>query len=120
MTKYDPEEDADVTKIQAAYSSEKEWVMDPKGFFTIRPFPKEKLIRVRYYNVVEGGYKKELLIEGKTAEEIIQTIVRDKLASSLQHVGYLGQELMKAEVAMELNLDFVQDSPLDYERQAEE
>ncbi len=117
---YNPEEDKDVKKIHASYSSEKEWVMDPKGFFTIRPFPKEQVIRVRYYNVVEGGYKKELLIEGKTAEEIIQTIIRNKWASSPQHIGYLGQELMKAEVAMKLNLDFIQDSPLDYERKAED
>ena len=119
MPKYDPEEDKGIPIEKASYDSNKEWVMDPKGFFTIMPFPKEQIIRVRYYVVADEGYKKQTIIEGKTAEEIVQTIVRNNWASSLQHVGYLGSELMKAETAMKLNLEFTQDDPLDYERKAE-
>jgi hypothetical protein len=119
MAKYDPKEDEGIPIEQASYDSNKEWKMDPKGFFTIMPFPEEKVIRVRYYIEKDGKYDKQLIIEGKTAEEIVQTIVRKELASSLQHVGYLGAELMKAETAMKLNLNFVQDDPLDYSKKDE-
>ena len=113
---YDKTEDKDVPIIKASYDSKKEWVLDPKGFFTIKPFPEEGIIRVRYYKVTPQGHKKVALIEGKTAEEIVQTIVREKLVSSLQHVAYLGSELQKAEVALKLKLEFTQDSPLDFSK----
>lgn len=113
---YDKTEDAGIKVIKASYDSKKEWVLDPKGFFTIKPFPEEGIIRVRYYQIEKTGHKKVVLIEGKTAEEIVQTIVREKLVSSLQHVAYLGSELQKAEVALKLNLEFVQDSPLDFSK----
>lgn len=113
---YDKSEDAGVPVIKASYDSAKEWVLDPKGFFTIKPFPEEGIIRVRYYQIEKTGHKKVCLIEGKTAEEIVQTIVREKLVSSLQHIAYLGSELQKAEVALKLKLEFVQDSPLDFSK----
>ena len=113
---YDKSEDAGVPVIKASYDSKKEWILDKKGFFTIKPFPEEGIIRVRYYKVTPQGHKKVSLIEGKTAEEIVQTIVREKLVSSLQHIAYLGSELQKAEVALKLNLEFVQDSPLDFSK----
>ncbi len=113
---YDPKEDAGIKVIKVSYDSAKDWKLDPKGFFTIKPFPEEGIIRVRYYKVEPEGHKKLALIEGKTAEEIVQTIVREKLVSSLQHAAYLGSELQKAEVALKLNLEFVQDSPLDFSK----
>ena len=113
---YDSKEDEGVPVIKASYDSAKEWKLDPKGFFTIKPFPEEGIIRVRYYKVEPKGHKKIALIEGKTAEEIVQTIVREGYVSSLQHVAYLGSELQKAEVAMKLNLEFVQDMPLDFSK----
>src|SRR6185295_11504692 len=42
-------EKLNVPVLQAHYDSRKEWAMDPKGFFTIMPFPEENLIRVRCY-----------------------------------------------------------------------
>lgn len=113
---YDPREDEGVPVIKASYDSAKEWKLDPKGFFTIKPFPEEGIIRVRYYKTEPKGHKKIAIIEGKTAEEIVQTIVREGWVSSLQHIAYLGSELQKAEVALKLNLEFVQDSPLDFSK----
>lgn len=113
---YDKSEDSGVKVIKASYDSAKEWKLDPKGFFTIKPFPEEEIIRVRYYQIEKTGHKKVSLIEGKTAEEIVQTIVREKLVSSLQHAAYLGSELQKAEVALKLKLEFTQDSPLDFSK----
>jgi hypothetical protein len=85
--------------------------MDEKGFFTIKPFPEEGIIRVRYYN---SKHQLTLVVEGKTAIEIYNTIVREKLVSRMDHAADLGAELMKAEIAMHLNIPYVQDSPLDF------
>ena len=96
--------------IKSHYDSRKEWVMDPMGFFTIKPFPKENIIRVRFYN---SEYQLAALIEGENAEDIFNTIVREKLLTSLAHAAYLGSELQKAEIALKLDIEYIQDDPLD-------
>ncbi len=106
----EPEKKILVRKIVASYDSRKEWAMDPLGFFTIKPFPDEGVIRVRYYN---AKHQLTAEIEGKTAEEIYNTICREKLVSSLLHAAYLGSELQKAEIAMKKRLNYVQDDALD-------
>lgn len=105
----EPGKEIEVKKIVANYESRKEWQMDPKGFFTIKPFPDEGVIRVRYYN---AKHQLAAEIEGKTAEEIYNTVCREKLVSSLPHSAYLGSELQKAELAMKKRLPYVQDEPL--------
>ncbi|MFC2143114.1 DUF4346 domain-containing protein [Candidatus Aenigmatarchaeota archaeon] len=96
--------------IKASYESRKEWQQDPTGFFTIKPFPKQGKIKVRFYN---DKHKFVCLIEGKSAEDIYNTIVREKLVSMLSHAAYIGSELQKAELAMKNNIKYVQDDPLD-------
>ncbi len=95
--------------VSASYDSEKEWVMDPNGFVTIKPFPELNLMKVRCYTS-----KHELLyvVQGRTAEEIYNTMVREKIISSLQHAAYVGSELQKAEIAMRFQMEYVQDDPL--------
>ena len=112
VLKINPTKEADkenVPVIRAHYDSRKEWKMDPKGFFTIKPYPEEQVIRVRCYG---EDHALKLVCEGKNAEEIYNTIVREKLLSTFQHAAYLGTELMKAEIAMKKNLAYVQDDPL--------
>ena len=46
-------------------------------------------------------------IIGKTALEIINTLVRENLVSSLQHAGDLGIELCKAELALKYDLKYM-------------
>ena len=105
----EPDKKIPVKKINASYESRKEWVQDSLGFFTIKPYHGEGIIRVRYYN---AKHQLAAEIEGKTAEEIYNTICREKLVSSLPHAAYLGSELQKAEIAMKKNLPYVQDDPL--------
>lgn len=112
VLKINPTKDRDkenVSVMQAHYDSRKEWVMDSKGFFTIKPFPDEGVIRVRYY---DSTHALKLVIEGKNGEEIYNTIVREGLVSTLTHAAYLGYELQKVEIAMKKNLPYVQDDPL--------
>ena len=103
-------EDGGETKvIQAHYDRMKDWKMDPKGYFTIKIFPEEGLIKVRYYKTVR---KVEFMIEGKTAMDIFNTIIREDLVSTLQHAADLGAELQKAEIALKSGKEYVQDDPL--------
>ena len=52
------------------------------------------------------------IVEGKTAIEIVNTLIREKYISSLQHAGDMGIELCKAEMALKHNLHYVQDKDL--------
>ncbi len=101
-----------VEVIRAHYDSKTEWKLDPLGFFTIKPFPDEGLIRVRYYKIEKTGHKLICLFEGTNAEELYNTIVRKNIISLMEHAAYLGTELQKAEIAMRKRIDYVQDDPL--------
>jgi len=52
-------------------------------------------------------------IVGKTAIEIVNTLIKEKYISSLQHAGDMGIELCKAEMALRYNLNYIQDKDLD-------
>ena len=109
MLDIEPEKNIPVKMIAAHYDSMKEWAMDPLGFFTIKPFPDEGVIRVRYYN---AKHQLAALIEGKNAEEIYITICREGFVSIPSHAAYLGSELQKAEIAMKKRIEYIQDDPL--------
>ena len=44
--------------------------------------------------------------------EITNTLIREKFISSLQHAGDMGIELHKAEIALNNNLNYIQDKDL--------
>ena len=52
------------------------------------------------------------VISGRTAIEIVNTLIREKYISSLQHAADMGIELCKAEIAMKNNLKYIQDKDL--------
>ena len=103
-------------KITANYHKIKDWVMDPKGYFLIAVDKKKNLLRVGYCKFTKLGNNpvNDMVaeIEGKTAIEIVNTLIREKYISSLQHAGDMGIELCKAELALKYNLDYVQDKDL--------
>jgi hypothetical protein len=102
-----------VKQIKASYHSLREWKKDPKGYFIIKVFYSKGYFGARFHDYQAVP---KLDIIGIDAEAIMQTIVREKLVSSLQHAAYLGHELHKAEVALKLHLSFVQDTPLDFSK----
>ena len=51
-------------------------------------------------------------IEGKTAIEIVNTLIKEKFISSLQHAGDMCIELCKAELAFKYGLEYTQDKDL--------
>ncbi len=80
--------------------------MDKAGYFVIIPQPEKKIITVEHYS-----YDNRLLriIEGKDARSLYWTIIKNGWLTQLTHAGYLGKELMKAELSLKLGFKYVQD-----------
>jgi len=103
-------------RITAKYHKIKDWVMDPKGYFLINIDRKNNLLRVGYCKFTKQGNNpvNDMVAEivGKTAIEIVNTLIKENYISSLQHAGDMGIELCKAELALKYNLTYVQDKDL--------
>ncbi len=81
--------------------------LDPMGIFKIRVDHRKGVIEALYM-----GKKGRILVRGRTAREIRDTIIREGLISRLDHAAYIGGELVKAEEALRNGLDYVQDTYL--------
>jgi dihydropteroate synthase-like protein len=88
-----------IEKIKAR--REKLIQMDKKGYFKI--FVDEKINCIHYYK-----NKPHLLIEGKKARDICDTIYSLGLVADMGHALYLGQELARAEEALILGKSYRQ------------
>ena len=51
-------------------------------------------------------------ITGKTAIEIVNTLIKEEFISSLQHAADMGIELNKAEISLNYDLEYIQDKDL--------
>ena len=104
-------------KIKAQYNRIKDWKIDPKGYFLIDVDKNIDLLKVGYCKIDKKNKSKDhdmvAEIHGKTAIEIINTLIKEKFISSLQHVGDMGIELCKAELALKYDLKYTQDKDLD-------
>lgn len=104
-------------KIKANYNKIKDWKIDPKGYFLIAVDKKNNLLRVGYCKISkqEESLNHEMVaeVEGKSAIEIINTLIKEQFLSSLQHAGDMGIELCKAELALKYNLEYIQDKDLE-------
>ncbi len=103
-------------KIVAKYHKIKDWVMDPRGYFLIEIDREKKLLRVGYCKFTKLGNKPITdmvsIVSGRTAIEIVNTLIRNKYISTLQHAADMGIELSKAELALKYKLNYVQDKDL--------
>ena len=103
-------------KITAKYHRIKDWRMDPKGYFLIAVDRKEKIIKVGYckFSKLNNSLTHDMvaIINGKTAIEIVNTLIRKKFISTLQHAGDMGIELYKAEMSLKYGFKYIQDSEL--------
>ncbi|MHC1579647.1 MAG: dihydropteroate synthase-like protein [Candidatus Alkanophagales archaeon] len=86
---------ADVIKASASET----WTPDPKGCFEIAAFDDK----------IYAKHSSGVVIEGRAAKEVLDTILRLGLVSSLEHAAYLGRELMKAELSLRFSRSYVQD-----------
>ena len=102
-------------RLVAKYHKIKDWKMDPKGYFLIR-VDKKKFIQVAYCKFTRLGNAPindmVAIVKGKTAIEIVNTLIREKFISTLQHAGDMGIELHKAEMSLKYGFEYIQDKEL--------
>ncbi len=82
---------------------------DPKGYFVITIEPEQKEILLRHY-LPDHTPAHEM--RGRGATSMLLGLLRDGLVTQLSHAGYLGEELAKAQTALQLGLRYDQDRPL--------
>lgn len=84
---------------------------DPKGCFKILLDRDNKEIVLIYYPTYKLN-EPRLILKGKDALSLCKEVIKRNLISKLEHAGYLGLELQKAEIALRLGKSYVQDSNL--------
>ncbi|TKY91944.1 MAG: dihydropteroate synthase-like protein [Candidatus Methanomarinus sp.] len=84
------------------------WTRDPAGSFKISISSSKIKNGVEEKNRIIAQHKKCTII-GNSAKDILDTVLDLGLISKLDHAGYLGRELMKAELALEMGRSYSQD-----------
>ena len=107
-------------RLIAKYHKIKDWKMDPKGYFLIKIDKKKKIIQVGYCKFTRLGNSPindmVAVIKGKTAIEIVNTLIREKFISTLQHAADMGIELHKAELSLKYGFNYIQDKDLNIDK----
>jgi dihydropteroate synthase-like protein len=107
---YNSEIEAETPVIAATLRLEPE-VLDEKGLFKIAVDHNSGTI-VAVHIPCSQQDKPNVIIKGKTAENIFSKIEEMNLISRLDHAAYLGRELAKAEIALKTGKEYIQDSQL--------
>lgn len=105
------EDNVEVIDLTLNTTWKKEYKIDPMGVFKIRVNYDDKIIETLYI-----GKKGKKLIKSKNIDAIINYIVSEKLISLIPHAIYIGRELSKAQEALILNKNYVQEEPLFVEK----
>ena len=102
-------------RLVARYHKIKDWKMDPKGYFLIEV--DKKIIQVGYCKFTRLGNSPindmVAVVKGKTAIEIVNTLIREKFISTLQHAADMGIELHKAELSLKFGFKYIQDKEIE-------
>ena len=103
-------------RLIARYHKIKDWKMDPKGYFLIGVERKKNFIQVGYCKFTRLGNSPindmVAVVKGKTAIEIVNTLIRENFISTLQHAADMGIELHKAELSLKYGFKYIQDKDL--------
>ena len=84
-------------------------IYDPKGYFVISVDRKNQEIVLRHYL---ADHRPAHEMRGRGAASMLLGLLRDGLVTQLSHAGYLGEELSKAQTALQFGLRYDQDRPL--------
>ena len=107
-------------RLLAKYHKIKDWKMDPKGYFLIGVDKKKNFIQVGYCKFTRLGNSPTndmiAIVKGKTAIEIVNTLIREKFISTLQHAADMGIELHKAELSLKYGIKYIQDKDLEIKK----
>jgi tetrahydromethanopterin S-methyltransferase subunit A len=80
--------------------------MDPSGYFVVIPQSEREIITIEHYSY---DNKLQHVIEGKDARSLYSTIIKNGWVTELSHAAYLGKELAKAELSIQLDFRYIQD-----------
>jgi dihydropteroate synthase-like protein len=83
----------------------KNWRTDPAGPIRIRIVPD----RITGNGGLIVAEHDRAVVAGKSAREVMDTLLELELVSRLDHAAYLGRELEKAELALQFNRSYAQD-----------
>jgi len=97
--------DANIPDKYIEAKERKMWKTDPAGSVRIGIIPDEK--RTDEGLIVAEHENSTIL--GTTARAVLDTLMDMELVSTLEHAGYLGRELKKAEIALKFNRSYAQD-----------
>jgi dihydropteroate synthase-like protein len=97
-------EEYDVPVVNA--SEDSKFIHDPAGSFKI--MLETGQIKAVHFVKMEP----KIAVVGKTAKSVYDEILRRGLISRMEHATYLGSELEKAEIALKLGKNYVQDFEL--------
>ena len=84
-------------------------IYDPKGYFVITIEPEAGEIVLRHY-LPDHTPAHEM--RGRGATSMLLGLLRDGLVTQQSHAGYLGEELAKAQTALQFGMRYDQDRPL--------
>jgi hypothetical protein len=103
-------------RLIAKYDKIKDWKMDPKGYFLISVNKKKNFIEVGYCKFTRLGSSPVndmiAVVKGKTAIELVNTLIKERFISTLQHAADMGIELHKAELSLKYSFKYTQDKDL--------
>ena len=102
----------EVRDILDKYYNNVNCFFDPRGYYTIAL--EEGRIKVSHFSP-DGPLLKEYV--GSKAREINDQINSSQHTIDPYHSSYLGEELMKAEIALKIGIMYEQDKDLDFIRQ---
>jgi dihydropteroate synthase-like protein len=91
----------------------KGYIQDDAGWFRIKLDRDQGEIIALHYPV--SSDIPDIIIKGKCARDIYQTVIKKAFIKNLEHSAYLGRELMKAQIAIKIGRSYVQDEPLFYD-----
>lgn len=83
--------------------------LDKAGFFIIIPQLERGVILCEHY---QNNGTPNVIIEGRDAATIYYTVIERGLVTQLDHAAYLGKELAKAELSLQLSFPYRQDAAL--------
>jgi dihydropteroate synthase-like protein len=102
------EVDANVVMADDAASAT---TLDEAGMFKIAVDRTEGTIAAIHYNSTDMA-KPLNIIKGRTAESVYRKILELGIISRMDHAAYLGKELAKAEIALRIGKEYLQDAEL--------
>jgi tetrahydromethanopterin S-methyltransferase subunit A len=102
------------TNTPEEYRSGNDWRMDPSGYCIIKVFYSKQVIGVRHYPA--EGTEADYEFVGDDSYELVLKLISEGLITKKHHAAYLGHELQKAQTAMRLKIEYVQDERLDFNK----